>query len=71
MLQLVSEEMTGPEIANFERDGRFEIELDGSTVVLEREDLSTTTKDIEGWVVESTNDITVALDTTLTPVSRR
>lgn len=59
-------EMTGPEIANFERDGRFEIELDGSTVVLEREDLSTTTKDIEGWVVESTNDITVALDTTLT-----
>ena len=59
-------EMTGPEIASFERDGRFETELDGSTVVLEREDLSTTTKDIEGWVVESTNDITVALDTTLT-----
>ena len=59
-------EMTGPEIASFERDGRFETELDGSTVVLEREDLSTTTKDIEGWVVESSNDITVALDTTLT-----
>ena len=59
-------EMTGPEIASFERDRRFETELDGSTVVLEREDLSTTTKDIEGWVVESSNDITVALDTTLT-----
>ena len=58
--------MTQAEIAAFERDGRFQTELDGATIILETDDLSTTTKDIEGWIVESTDGITVALDTTLT-----
>ncbi len=58
--------MTQPEIATFEQDGRFETELDGSPIVLESDDLSTATKDIEGWIVESADGLTVALDTTLT-----
>jgi isoleucyl-tRNA synthetase len=59
-------QMTQAEIAAFEQDGRFETELDGSPVVLESEDLSTATKNIEGWIVESADGLTVALDTTLT-----
>lgn len=59
-------QMTQAEITEFERDGRFETEVDGTTVTLKGEDLSTTTKDIEGWMVESANGLTVALDTKLT-----
>jgi len=59
-------QMTQAEIAAFEQDGQFKAELDGSPVVLESEDLSTATKDIEGWLVESSDGLTVALDTTLT-----
>ena len=58
--------MTQPEIAEFEQNGRFETLIDGATVVLESGDLSTSTKDIEGWIVESADGLTVALDTTLT-----
>ncbi len=62
--------MTQVEIAAFEHDGRFETELDGVRIVFETDDLSTTTKDIEGWTIESTDGITVALDTTLTDTLR-
>ena len=59
-------QMTQEEIAEFERNGQFETEMNGTSVTLEVEDLSTTTKEIEGWMVESADGLTVALDTTLT-----
>jgi isoleucyl-tRNA synthetase len=58
--------MTQDEIVSFESNGRFETELNGVPVVLESQDLTTATKDIEGWLVESGPGLTVALDTTLT-----
>ncbi len=59
--------MTTDEINLIETNGSFTIELDGTSAVIELDDLSVTTKDIEGWMVESTSGLTVALDTNLTP----
>ncbi len=58
--------MTTDEINLIETNGSFTTELDGTSVVIELDDLSVTTKDIEGWMVESTSGLTVALDTNLT-----
>ena len=60
-------QMTQKEIAEYEKTGRLDLEIDSSTVMLEEGDLATTAKDIEGWMVESADGLTVALDTTLTP----
>ena len=57
--------MTQEEISTFARDGQFETELGGSRIMLEADDLSTSAKDIEGWIVESSDGLTVALDTSL------
>ena len=59
--------MSQDEIAEFETNGRFRTEVEGTPIVLETGDLTTTAKDIEGWTVDSANGLTVAMDTTLTP----
>ena len=59
--------MTTDEINRIEATGSFATELGGTSVVIELDDLSVTTKDIEGWIVESADGLTVALDISLTP----
>jgi isoleucyl-tRNA synthetase len=60
-------QMSQAEIAEFEKNGTLELDVDGTGAALQEGDLSTTAKNIEGWIVESANGLTVALDTTLTP----
>lgn len=55
------------EIATIERIGSYELEINGEQVVLTREDVEIVSEDIPGWLVANENDLTVALDITLTP----
>ncbi|MGQ1892009.1 isoleucine--tRNA ligase [Thermophagus sp. OGC60D27] len=60
-------EMTQEEIARFEADGRFELEVDSQKVELQREDADIISEDIPGMLVANEGKITVALDVTVTP----
>ena len=62
--------MTTDEINQIETTGSFRTEVDGTSVDIDLDDLSVATRDIEGWMVESADGLTVALDTTLTPELR-
>jgi len=54
------------EISSIEKNGSFDITLDGETVTLTLEDVLISSQDIPGWSVASDNGVTVALDVTLT-----
>jgi isoleucyl-tRNA synthetase len=60
-------EMTSPEVIQLEQSGAFMTEVNGAAVSISREDVSIAAQSIEGWLVESFEGLTVALDTTLTP----
>ena len=54
------------EISIIEREGKFDLLLEGEQVSLALEDVLITSQDIPGWSVASDRGITVALDVTLT-----
>ncbi|MDK2841378.1 MAG: isoleucyl-tRNA synthetase [Anaerophaga sp.] len=60
-------EMTQEDIARFESDGRFELNVDGQKVELQREDAEVINEDIPGMLVANEGKITVALDINVTP----
>jgi len=55
------------EIATIERTGAYEVQINGEQVVLTRDDVEIASEDVPGWLVANENDLTVALDITLTP----
>lgn len=55
------------DIAQLERDGKYTLQLDGQPFELNLTDVTITSEDIEGWLVASDAEITVALDATITP----
>ncbi len=58
----------GPgEINELESKGRITVQAGGREIEVLREDVDILHEDIKGWVVESDNGLTVALDTELTP----
>ena len=54
------------QIREIEQAGTYHLEIDGKTVILNRDDVEITSEDIPGWLVASGNGLTVALDVTLT-----
>ena len=54
------------EIRALEREGRMAVSVDGAQVVVAREDVEILHEDLQGWVVESDSELTVALDMELT-----
>jgi isoleucyl-tRNA synthetase len=60
-------EMSSAQVAQLDQAGMFSAELDGTPVTIVREDVTITAQSIEGWLVESGDGLTVALDTMLTP----
>jgi len=60
-------EMTSAEVIQLDRTGTFSTDVNGTPVTIQREDVSIAAQSIEGWLVESEDGLTVALDTTLTP----
>jgi isoleucyl-tRNA synthetase len=60
-------EMPSAEVVELDRNGSFSTEVHGNAVTISREDVTIAAQSIEGWLVESAEGLTVALDTTLTP----
>ena len=60
-------EMTSAEVVELDRSGTFATDVNGSPVTIVREDVTISAQSIEGWLVDSVEGLTVALDTTLTP----
>lgn len=63
--------LTPAEISCFERDGRFEVEVEGSKIELLTEDVEIISEDIPGWLVANEGKLTVALDITITEELRQ
>lgn len=55
------------EIATIERVGTYELQINNEQVIITREDVEIASEDIPGWLVANDNELTVALDITLTP----
>ena len=58
---------TQADIAQLEKAGVYTLDLGGESFDLTMDDVSITSEDIEGWMVASDAEITVALDVKLTP----
>src|SRR5207248_893798 len=60
-------EMASAEVVQLDQMGTFTIGVNGSGITVTREDVTIAAQSIEGWLVESAEGLTVALDTSLTP----
>lgn len=67
LLQSLSQE----QIKQLESTGTLTLEVDGTPVTVEREDVEIISQDIPGWQVANEGNVTVALDITLTDELRR
>jgi len=57
---------TSEDIKKIEQSGVFDVVINGKSITLERSDVEITSQDIEGWLVASSGNLTVALDITVT-----
>ena len=55
------------QINALEKNGEFDLEINGNTIKLELTDVEISSQDIEGWLVANSNGLTVALDVTISP----
>jgi isoleucyl-tRNA synthetase len=60
-------EMSSAEVIQLDATGTFSTNVNGTDVTIAREDVTIAAQSIEGWLVETSEGLTVALDTTLTP----
>jgi isoleucyl-tRNA synthetase len=60
-------EMSSAEVIQLDATGTFATSVNGADVTIAREDVTIAAQSIEGWLVETSEGLTVALDTTLTP----
>jgi len=71
---LISKEIQGfskEQIGQLDKEGSLDIVIAGNNVTLTLEDVEITSQDIEGWLVASSNGITVALDITISEVLKQ
>ena len=59
------------DIAQFESNGSFSIEVEGEIIKLELTDVEINSQDIPGWLVASEDGLTVALDINLTDALKK
>ena len=59
-------DMNQQDISQLEKDGSFELSINGESIVIELADTEITSEDIPGWLVASEGKITVALDVNVT-----
>lgn len=55
------------DIAAFEKEGNYNLSVNGEPVILQIADVEISSEDIPGWTVASKGNLTVALDVTVTP----
>lgn len=54
------------QIKKIEQEGEISIEINGKSIILQNQDVEISSQDIEGWLVASSGNLTVALDITIT-----
>jgi len=68
-MKSLSKEINGCDraaLAQRERDGKYDIEVDGQKITLTIEDVEIVSEDIPGWSVAKEGNLTIALDVTIT-----
>ncbi len=68
--KLISE-MSQADIIEFEKNGSFSFDINGSTATVEACDVEIISEDIPGWLVANEGNLTVALDITVTEELKR
>ncbi|MEI9945593.1 MAG: isoleucine--tRNA ligase [Chitinophagaceae bacterium] len=58
---------TQEDIIRLEKEGQYELQVDGETVTLQVTEVEISSEDIPGWTVAGKGALTVALDITLSP----
>ncbi|MCX6317870.1 MAG: isoleucine--tRNA ligase [Bacteroidetes bacterium] len=58
---------TQEDIALLEKEGQYNLPVEGEPVILQLSDVDITSEDIPGWMVAGKGSLTVALDVTITP----
>jgi isoleucyl-tRNA synthetase len=64
-------EMSQKDIIEFEKNGKFTFNVDGTEAVVELADVEVISEDIPGWLVANEGTTTVALDITVTEELKR
>lgn len=59
-------QFTQEDIRKIETENEYRLEIDGEEIMLDNNDVEVSTEDIPGWSVASQDNITVALDMTIT-----
>ncbi len=60
-------QFTQEDIALLEKEGEFNLSIEGEPVILQITEVDITSEDIPGWTVANKGSLTVALDITITP----
>ena len=60
-------QLQAEDIATIEKEGKIEIEVNGEMIILDASEVEISSQDIEGWLVASSGNITVALDVNISP----
>ncbi len=60
-------QFTQEDIALLEKEGQYNLSVDGEPVILQITDVDISSEDIPGWTVANKGSLTVALDVTVTP----
>ncbi|TMI69940.1 MAG: isoleucine--tRNA ligase [Bacteroidetes bacterium] len=60
-------QFTQDDIARLEKEGQYNLSIDGEPVILQVSEVEISSEDIPGWTVASKGNLTVALDITVTP----
>lgn len=66
-VSLALSQFTQEQIAMFEKEGQYNLSIDGEPVILQINDIELSSEDIPGWTVANKGTLTVALDITVTP----
>jgi isoleucyl-tRNA synthetase len=59
------------DILRIEKEGQYNLSIDGEDVMLQLSEVEITSEDIPGWTVANKGTLTVALDVTITPELER
>jgi isoleucyl-tRNA synthetase len=60
-------QFTLEDIARIEKEGQYQLQIDGDPVLVQLDEVEISSEDIPGWTVANKGILTVALDVTLTP----
>jgi len=58
-------QFTQDQIRELEKDGQYNLQVDGEDLILQTSEVEITSEDIPGWLVASKGQLTVALDVTI------